>query len=49
MTIDFVAREQGTELMLTQTGFSSLAARNAHEKGWNRCIDGIEQLVRAHE
>jgi uncharacterized protein YndB with AHSA1/START domain len=47
VTLKFVPAGKGTIVILTQTGFASQAARQAHEKGWNRCFDGIEQLLRA--
>jgi uncharacterized protein YndB with AHSA1/START domain len=47
VTLKFVPAGKGTIVILTQTGFGSQAARQAHEKGWNRCFDGIEQLLRA--
>lgn len=49
VTIEFVDKGKATAMILTQTGFSGEAARDAHEKGWNRCSDGIEQLLRAKQ
>jgi uncharacterized protein YndB with AHSA1/START domain len=34
-----------TRIQLTQTGLPTKAARAAHLKGWNRCLDGIEALL----
>ena len=49
VTLEFFDRGQKTEIVLTQTGFPSEAARLAHEKGWNRCLDGIAQLLAAQK
>jgi imidazolonepropionase-like amidohydrolase len=34
-----------TRIELTQTGLPSRAARAAHLKGWNRCLDGMAELL----
>jgi len=49
VTVDLTPQGQRTVLTLTQTGFTSDAARNAHEKGWNRCLDGIEFVLRTQQ
>jgi uncharacterized protein YndB with AHSA1/START domain len=46
VTLEFVNEGKETAVTLAQTGFASLAAHDAHEKGWNRCFDGIEQVLR---
>jgi uncharacterized protein YndB with AHSA1/START domain len=46
VTIMFVAKGHDTKLTLTQTGFANQAARAAHEKGWRRCFDGIDEALR---
>jgi uncharacterized protein YndB with AHSA1/START domain len=38
-----------TRLMLTQTGLTNEAARTAHERGWERCLDGMVQLLPKRE
>jgi uncharacterized protein YndB with AHSA1/START domain len=45
VTLKFVPAGEGIIVILTQTGFASQAARQAHEKGWNRCFDGIEHSL----
>jgi uncharacterized protein YndB with AHSA1/START domain len=49
VTVELTPQGQRTVATLTQTGFTSDAARNAHEKGWNRCLDGIEFVLRTHQ
>jgi uncharacterized protein YndB with AHSA1/START domain len=34
-----------TRITLTQTGLADQSARTAHEKGWQRCLEGMEQLL----
>ncbi|MBV9435954.1 MAG: SRPBCC domain-containing protein [Acidobacteria bacterium] len=45
VTIRFLSRGANTTLVLTQTGFQTEAARRAHERGWNRCMDGIAKVL----
>lgn len=45
VTIEFVPESSGTKILLTQTGLPSEAARDAHDKGWQRCFDGIAKVV----
>jgi len=47
VTIELVDQGHETVVVLTQTGLPSEAARDAHEKGWNRCLDGIEYVLQA--
>ena len=47
VTLEFLSKGEDTTVILTQTGFANEAARQAHEKGWNRCLDGIQELLRA--
>ena len=49
VTIELVDKGHETAVILTQTGLLSEAARDAHEKGWNRCLDGIEYVLRAKQ
>jgi uncharacterized protein YndB with AHSA1/START domain len=49
VTIELFPAGKRTITTLTQTGFTSGAARNAHEKGWNRCLDGIEFVLRTQQ
>jgi NAD(P)-dependent dehydrogenase (short-subunit alcohol dehydrogenase family)/uncharacterized protein YndB with AHSA1/START domain len=44
VTIQFLRESDVTTVLLTQSGLPNEAARNAHDKGWNRCLDGISKL-----
>jgi NAD(P)-dependent dehydrogenase (short-subunit alcohol dehydrogenase family)/uncharacterized protein YndB with AHSA1/START domain len=44
VTVEFLRQEDSTKVVLTQSGLPNQAARNAHDKGWNRCVDGISKL-----
>lgn len=45
INVSFISNGQNTTVVLRQTGFRTDAARAAHEKGWNRCLDGIEEVL----
>jgi imidazolonepropionase-like amidohydrolase/uncharacterized protein YndB with AHSA1/START domain len=45
VTLDLLEEGAVTRLILTQTGFPNEAAREAHRKGWERCLDGIVNLL----
>jgi uncharacterized protein YndB with AHSA1/START domain len=45
IVLEFHARGQDTELVLTQTQFASVESRDRHEQGWNGCLDRLEKLV----
>src|SRR5207302_11171676 len=45
VTIDFFEQGRKTKVVLTQTGLPSEVARDAHDKGWRRCFDGIAKLL----
>jgi NAD(P)-dependent dehydrogenase (short-subunit alcohol dehydrogenase family)/uncharacterized protein YndB with AHSA1/START domain len=42
--IEFLRHGDSTKVILTQFDLPNEAARNAHDKGWNRCLDGIANL-----
>jgi uncharacterized protein YndB with AHSA1/START domain len=44
VTISFRDFEHGTELILTHERFSSAEAAARHERGWNGCLDKLEEL-----
>ncbi len=44
VTVEFFEQPGATKLVLTQTGFPNDAARDAHAKGWARCLDGMAKL-----
>jgi uncharacterized protein YndB with AHSA1/START domain len=43
--ITVVSEGNGTRLTLLQKDIPSPAARLAHQKGWNRCLDGMRELL----
>jgi NAD(P)-dependent dehydrogenase (short-subunit alcohol dehydrogenase family)/uncharacterized protein YndB with AHSA1/START domain len=45
VSIEFIQQGDKTKIVLTQTGLPSEAARDAHNKGWQRCFDGIAKLL----
>ena len=45
VTIQFLQQGASTKVVLTHSGLPSEAARDAHNKGWQRCFDGIEKLL----
>jgi uncharacterized protein YndB with AHSA1/START domain len=44
VTLKFRDLESGTELILTHEHFSSADAAARHERGWNGCLDKLEEL-----
>ena len=45
VVIEFVQQGTATKVVLTQTGLPNEAARDAHDKGWRRCFDGIASAL----
>jgi NAD(P)-dependent dehydrogenase (short-subunit alcohol dehydrogenase family)/uncharacterized protein YndB with AHSA1/START domain len=45
VTIRLESLGEGTQLLLAQQGFPTEAARAAHDRGWQRCFDGIGALL----
>jgi len=45
VTIKLLTHEHMTKVVLTQTDLPSEAAYHAHDKGWQRCFDGIAELL----
>ena len=44
VTVEFVARDGGTEVALTHAKLPDLEARQSHEEGWADCLDHLERL-----
>lgn len=44
VTIALTPVEDGTELLLTHELFLTEQSREAHNKGWSTCLDGMEKL-----
>lgn len=45
VTVEFHDRGGQTELSLTHEGFSHEASREDHRKGWDGCLDAIQELL----
>lgn len=45
ITIDFNKTDNGSELILTQTGFSSEESRKDHNNGWELCLNELCNLL----
>ncbi len=47
VTVEFVAVDGGTEVVLTHERFLSVEERDQHNDGWNGCLEKLEQLLAA--
>ncbi len=45
VTVEFLARGNSTEVMVTHELFSTDKARDDHDKGWNSCLDRLPQAL----
>jgi uncharacterized protein YndB with AHSA1/START domain len=45
ITVDFFETADGSELILTQTGFSGEDSRKDHNTGWDLCLDELVNLL----
>ena len=45
VTVEFKARGQQTELILTHEKFATAESRDRHDQGWNRCLDELGKCV----
>jgi uncharacterized protein YndB with AHSA1/START domain len=45
VTVEFLVREGGTEVVLTHDGLPNETHRQDHEKGWAEVLDHIERLL----
>jgi uncharacterized protein YndB with AHSA1/START domain len=43
--VEFLSQGSETKIVLEQVGFPSEAAREAHQKGWERCLAGMSILL----
>ena len=43
--VEFVGQAEGTTIVLTQSGLPHLAAHAAHMRGWERCFDGMKEML----
>jgi uncharacterized protein YndB with AHSA1/START domain len=46
VTVEFLARGNSTEVVLTHSGFTDGKVRKEHQGGWNGCFDILETLLR---
>ena len=47
VSVRFVPRDGGTEVIVTHERIDSEATRADHEQGWNGCLDGLAALFAA--
>jgi uncharacterized protein YndB with AHSA1/START domain len=45
VSVEFFARGNGTEVVLTHGVFSSAKLRDEHDGGWNGCLDVLAQIL----
>jgi uncharacterized protein YndB with AHSA1/START domain len=45
VTVEFIARGDGTELVLTHARFQSDASKDSHEAGWNGCLAKLAGIL----
>lgn len=45
VTVEFLARGNSTEVILTHTGFATEALREDHDRGWNGCFDVLAKVL----
>jgi glutathione S-transferase len=47
VTIEFLDRENQTEVHITHEGFPTVQERDNHVLGWTDCLDRLDTLLRA--
>jgi uncharacterized protein YndB with AHSA1/START domain len=47
LTLRFLDEKGKTKIVLTQTGFRNEESRRWYERGWHRCFDQMEHLLRS--
>lgn len=45
VTVEFLPKGDGTEMVLTHERFPDAALRDLHNEGWTGCLEGLEQLL----
>jgi uncharacterized protein YndB with AHSA1/START domain len=45
VTVEFIAHETRTDMVLTQTGFRNEESRGQYERGWYRCFRQMDKLI----
>lgn len=49
VTVDFIEKDSGSELVLTHERFGSDEMRLDHSKGWNGCLDSLEDYIKQQQ
>ena len=47
VTLEFLQKQKGTELILTHRNFPDRIVRDEHDRGWNGCLDQLQEMVEA--
>jgi len=47
VTVEFFARGDSTEVVLTHTGLGTAALRDDHKAGWNGCFDVLAKVLQS--
>jgi uncharacterized protein YndB with AHSA1/START domain len=47
VVVEFVEEDEGTEVVLTHSGFADDRIRDLHAGGWSGCLDNLEREVLA--
>jgi uncharacterized protein YndB with AHSA1/START domain len=47
VTVEFFARGNSTEVVLTHTGLGTAALRDDHTRGWNGCFDVLAKVLQS--
>ena len=47
VTVEFFARGNSTEVVLTHTGLGTAALRDDHDRGWNGCFDVLAKVLQS--
>lgn len=47
VTVRFEAKEGSTEVVVIHERIETEAARDEHQRGWQGCLDGLDELFRA--
>ena len=46
VTVEFIEKNGGTELLLKHQRFANNSARDKHEFGWNGCLESLRQYLK---
>ncbi len=45
VTVEFLKRGEGTELVLTHSRFATVGSRDSHARGWGKLVESFARLV----